>query len=190
MALAASAIASHWAGSADYSTAHSFLSFADPSPRAHKALRRNSLRADLLDKWGRIGLFSSLEQPKVPPCRLREAYICDAVRTPIARYAGALLCADRRPRGAADQGADGAQCGADWAQWSEFPAAANGPGEDNAMSRAWRRCCRGLPEHVPGTTINRLCASGLTPSAAARAVKTGEIGLPSRRRRVDDGRPS
>ena len=109
-----------------------------------------------------------------------DAYICDAVRTPIGRYAGGLAYVRtddlaalpikalmaRNPR-------------VDWSAVEEvFLGCANQAGEDNRNVARMAALLSGLPENVPGTTINRLCASGLDAvGTAARAVKTGEMGL-------------
>jgi 3-oxoadipyl-CoA thiolase len=107
----------------------------------------------------------------------REAYICDAVRTPIGRYGGALsrvrpddlaaatikTLVERHSvlRGVVDE---------------VFFGCANQAGEDNRNVARMAALLSGLPDSVPGTTLNRLCASGLDAvGTAARAVKAGEI---------------
>jgi 3-oxoadipyl-CoA thiolase len=111
---------------------------------------------------------------------MREAFICDAVRTPIGRYAGALakvrtddLAAvpikalmKRNPK-------------VDWSQVDEvFFGCANQAGEDNRNIARMALLLAGLPDSIPGLTINRLCASGLNAvGAAAQAIKAGEIDL-------------
>ena len=111
---------------------------------------------------------------------LRDAYICDALRTPIGRFGGALahVRADdlaavpirallaRNPR-------------LDPARIDEvFYGCANQAGEDNRDVARMAALLAGLPATVPGTTINRLCASGLDAvGTAARAIATGEIDL-------------
>ncbi len=109
----------------------------------------------------------------------REAFICAAVRTPIGRYAGALarvrtddLAAipirellRRHPQlaGAVDE---------------VFLGCANQAGEDNRNVARMAALLAGLPDSVPGTTLNRLCASGLDAvGTAARAIRAGEIDL-------------
>ena len=108
-----------------------------------------------------------------------EAYICDYVRTPIGRYAGALatIRADdlaalpirelmRRHPGLADK-VDEVILGC-----------ANQAGEDNRNLARMALLLAGLPDAVPGVTVNRLCASGMDAvAAAARAIKAGEIDL-------------
>src|ERR1700710_344210 len=110
----------------------------------------------------------------------REAYICDAVRTPIGRYAGGLAYVRTDDLAALPIKALMARnAGVDWSLVDEvFLGCANQAGEDNRNVARMAALLSGLPETVPGTTINRLCASGLDAvGTAARAVKTGEIGL-------------
>ncbi len=108
-----------------------------------------------------------------------EAFICDYVRTPIGRYGGAL----------APVRAD------DLAAWpirelvrrhpdlkdkvdEVFFGCANQAGEDNRNIARMALLLAGLPDSIPGATVNRLCASGMDAvAAAARAIKAGEIGL-------------
>lgn len=107
-----------------------------------------------------------------------DAYICDAVRTPIARYAGGLAYVRTDDLAALPLKALMA-CNShvDWAAVEEvFLGCANQAGEDNRNVARMAALLSGLPETVPGTTINRLCASGLDAvGTAARAVKTGEM---------------
>ncbi|HWD27513.1 MAG TPA: 3-oxoadipyl-CoA thiolase [Rhizomicrobium sp.] len=107
-----------------------------------------------------------------------EAFICDAVRTPIARYAGGLAYVRTDDLAALPIKALMARnAGADWGAVDEvYLGCANQAGEDNRNVARMAALLSGLPENVPGTTINRLCASGLDAvGSAARAVKTGEI---------------
>ncbi len=109
---------------------------------------------------------------------LRDAYICDAVRTPIARYAGGLAYVRTDDLAALPIKALMARnARVDWAAVEEvFLGCANQAGEDNRNVARMAALLSGLPETVPGTTINRLCASGLDAvGTAARAVKTGEM---------------
>ena len=108
-----------------------------------------------------------------------EAYICDYVRTPIGRYAGSLasIRADdlaalpirelmRRHPGLADKVEE------------VILGCANQAGEDNRNLARMALLLAGLPDAVPGVTVNRLCASGMDAvAAAARAIKAGEIDL-------------
>jgi len=108
-----------------------------------------------------------------------DAFICDCVRTPIGRYGGALagVRADdlaalpirellRRHPGLA-QAVD-----------EVFLGSANQAGEDNRNLARMALLLAGLPDSIPGATVNRLCASGMDAvAAAARAIKAGEIDL-------------
>src|ERR1043166_8420163 len=107
-----------------------------------------------------------------------EAFICDGMRTPIGRYGGALAkvrtddlatvpikaLMARNPK-------------VDWSRLDEvFLGCANQAGEDNRNVARMALLLAGLPESVPGTTITRLCASGLDAvGSAARAIRSGEI---------------
>ena len=109
---------------------------------------------------------------------MRHAFVCDAIRTPIGRYGGALagvraddLAAipirtimERNP-------------GVDWSQLDEVVlGCANQAGEDNRNVARMSLLLSGLPESVPGTTINRLCGSGMDAvGIAARAISAGEM---------------
>jgi len=109
-----------------------------------------------------------------------EAFICDAVRTPIARYAGGLAYVRADDLAAIPIKALMARNGGvDWAQVEEvYLGCANQAGEDNRNVARMAALLSGLPETVPGTTINRLCAAGRDAvGSAARAVKTGEVSL-------------
>ncbi|BCA29105.1 3-oxoadipyl-CoA thiolase [Metapseudomonas otitidis] len=110
----------------------------------------------------------------------RDVFICDAVRTPIGRFGGALapvraddLAAiplkaliERNPR----------------VRWSEvdevFLGCANQAGEDNRNVARMALLLAGLPESIPGVTLNRLCASGMDAVGTAfRAIASGEMEL-------------
>jgi 3-oxoadipyl-CoA thiolase len=111
---------------------------------------------------------------------MSDAYICDAIRTPIGRYGGGLanLRAD-------DLGALPLKAllqrnpGLDPAAVEEvFFGCANQAGEDNRNVARISLLLAGLPESVPGVTLNRLCASGLESiGAAARAIRADEMAL-------------
>jgi 3-oxoadipyl-CoA thiolase len=111
---------------------------------------------------------------------LRDAYICDFVRTPIGRFGGAL--AKVRPDDLAAHVikaliARNPSLNTDKIE-EVFFGCANQAGEDNRNIARMGLLLAGLPVSVPGNTINRLCASGLDAvGAAARAIKTGEISL-------------
>ena len=111
---------------------------------------------------------------------MTDAYICDAVRTPIGRYGGALK--DVRPDDllAIPLAALKARNpGIDWAALDDvIMGCANQAGEDNRNVARMAALLGGLGEGAPGTTINRLCGSGLDAIAmAARAIKAGEAEL-------------
>jgi 3-oxoadipyl-CoA thiolase len=111
---------------------------------------------------------------------MREAYLCDAARTPIGRFGGALATLRTDDLAALPIKALMARnAGVDWAALDEvFLGCANQAGEDNRNVARMALLLAGLPASVPGTTLNRLCASGLDAvGTAARAVKTGEIEL-------------
>jgi 3-oxoadipyl-CoA thiolase len=109
---------------------------------------------------------------------LRDAFICDGMRTPIGRYGGALskvrtddLAAvpikalmQRHPK-------------ADWSKLDDvYFGCANQAGEDNRNVARMALLLAGLPDIIPGVTVNRLCASGLNAvGAAAQAIRAGEI---------------
>jgi acetyl-CoA acyltransferase len=111
---------------------------------------------------------------------MSEAYICDYIRTPIGRFGGALAgvraddlaaiplkaLTERNPK-------------VDWEAADEvILGCANQAGEDNRNVARMALLLAGLPESVPGTTINRLCGSGMDATiTAARAIRAGEIEL-------------
>jgi len=109
-----------------------------------------------------------------------DAFICDGMRTPIGRYGGALAkvrtddlatvpikaLMARHPK-------------ADWSRLDEvYLGCANQAGEDNRNVARMALLLAGLPDTIPGVTVNRLCASGLNAvGAAAQAIRAGEIEL-------------
>ena len=111
---------------------------------------------------------------------MREAFICDFARTPIGRYAGILkdvrtddlaahpirVLKDRNP-------------GVDWDAVDDvILGCANQAGEDNRNVARMAALLAGLPASTPGSTVNRLCGSGLDAvGMAARAIKTGDADL-------------
>jgi len=109
--------------------------------------------------------------------RMREAFICDAVRTPVGRYGGALaqVRADdlaALPLRALMQ----RNPGVDWADVDDLIfGCANQAGEDNRNVGRMAVLLAGMPVEVPGTTVNRLCGSGMDAvGMAARAIKAGD----------------
>ncbi|MBJ9976866.1 3-oxoadipyl-CoA thiolase [Pseudomonas sp. S75] len=111
---------------------------------------------------------------------MRDVFICDAIRTPIGRFAGALASVraddlaalplkalvERNPQ-------------VQWAQLDEvFLGCANQAGEDNRNVARMALLLAGLPQEVPGVTLNRLCASGMEAVGTAfRAIACGEMEL-------------
>ena len=109
---------------------------------------------------------------------MREVYICDAARTAIGRYGGALSKVRTDDLAAVPLKALVARnTQADWSRLDEvFLGCANQSGEDNRNVARMALLLAGLPDTVPGVTINRLCASGLNAVGdAARAIRTGEM---------------
>ncbi len=111
---------------------------------------------------------------------MNHAYICDAVRTPFGRYGGALSSVRTDDLSAVPLRALVARNpGVDWAAVTDVLfGCANQAGEDNRNVARMALLLAGLPESVPGATINRLCGSGLDAvGTAARAIRAGEAGL-------------
>ena len=109
-----------------------------------------------------------------------QAYICDAVRTPFGRYGGALSSVRADDLGAIPiQALMARHPGVDWAALDDvLYGCANQSGEDNRNVARMAALLAGLPQDVPGATINRLCGSGLDAvGSAARAIKSGEASL-------------
>ncbi len=108
----------------------------------------------------------------------REAFLCDAVRTPIGRYGGALAKVRTDDLAAAPIKALMARHPkVDWEKLDEvYFGCANQAGEDNRNVARMALLLAGLPTSVPGLTLNRLCASGLEAvGTAARAIRAGEM---------------
>src|SRR6201996_5780879 len=111
---------------------------------------------------------------------LQTAYICDAVRTPIGRFGGALSYLRADDLAALPIKALMARLpNLDWDAVDEVVlGAANQAGKDNRNIGRMAALLAGLSHTVPGTTINRLCASGLDAvGSAARAIRAGEQDL-------------
>ena len=109
-----------------------------------------------------------------------QAYICDAVRTPIGRYGGALSGLRTDDLGALPIKALMTRNGkVDWERIEDvISGCANQAGEDNRNVARMAGLLAGLPVAVPGATINRLCGSGMDAvGTAARAIKAGETAL-------------
>ncbi|EEY05824.1 thiolase, partial [Brucella pinnipedialis M163/99/10] len=111
---------------------------------------------------------------------MTEAYICDYIRTPIGRYGGALSSVRADDLGAVPLKALMERNGSvDWEAVDDVIfGSANQAGEDNRNVARMSLLLAGLPVGVSGTTINRLCGSGMDAViTAARAIKAGEAEL-------------
>ncbi|MGB8843110.1 MAG: acetyl-CoA C-acyltransferase, partial [Aliidongia sp.] len=109
-----------------------------------------------------------------------EAFLCDAVRTPIGRYAGALAEIRADDLAAVPLAALKARhAGLDWQAVDDvIYGCANQAGEDNRDVARMALLLAGLPDSVPGVTVNRLCGSGLEAIAmAARTIRAGDGAL-------------
>ncbi len=110
----------------------------------------------------------------------KQAFVCDAVRTPIGRYGGALSSVRTDDLGAVPLRAlMERNAGVDWdAVEDVLYGCANQAGEDNRNVARMSALLAGLPMSVPGSTINRLCGSGMDAvGMAARAIRAGEASL-------------
>ena len=107
---------------------------------------------------------------------MSDAYVLDAIRTPIGSYRGALSGVRPDDMAAHTIGAVVERTGVDPERITDvYFGAANQAGEDNRDVARMAALLAGLPTSVPGATVNRLCASGLEAiNMAARAVKLGE----------------
>ena len=111
---------------------------------------------------------------------MQDAYICDALRTPFGRYGGALSSVRADDLGALPIRALMARhAHLDWEALDEvLYGCANQAGEDNRNVARMSALLAGLPVAVPGSTINRLCGSGMDAvGSAARAIRSGEASL-------------
>jgi len=110
----------------------------------------------------------------------RRAYLCDAVRTPIGKYGGVLARIRADDLGAIPIAAlMERNRGVDWDAVDDvYFGCANQAGEDNRNVARMSLLLAGLPERIPGSTVNRLCGSGLDAIAiAARTIKAGDAEL-------------
>jgi 3-oxoadipyl-CoA thiolase len=111
---------------------------------------------------------------------MTEAFICDAIRTPIGRYGGTLSAVRADDLGAVPiKALMTRNPQVDWAAVEDvIYGCANQAGEDNRNVARMSSLLAGLPAEVPGTTINRLCGSGMDAvGLAARSIKAGETEL-------------
>ena len=111
---------------------------------------------------------------------MNNAYICDAIRTPIGRYGGSLSTVRADDLGALPIKALMERNAA--VNWSEvddlYYGCANQAGEDNRNVGRMSALLAGLPDTVPAVTLNRLCGSGMDAvGSAARSIRCGEAQL-------------
>jgi 3-oxoadipyl-CoA thiolase len=111
---------------------------------------------------------------------MTEAYICDAVRTPIGRYGGVLAGVRTDDLAAIPiRALIERNAGVEWARLDDvIYGCANQAGEDNRNVARMASLLAGLPVEVPGVTVNRLCGSSMEAvGTAARAIRSGEADL-------------
>ncbi|SDR55725.1 3-oxoadipyl-CoA thiolase [Paraburkholderia tuberum] len=111
---------------------------------------------------------------------MTEAFLCDAIRTPIGRYAGSLSSVRADDLGAVPLKAlMERNKNVDWTAIDDLIyGCANQAGDDNRNVARMSLLLAGLPKDVPGSTVNRLCGSGMDAvGIAARAIKSGEAAL-------------
>ena len=109
---------------------------------------------------------------------MRDVFLCDAVRTPIGRFGGSLAKVRTDDLAAVPIKALMARNPmVDWEKLEEvFYGCANQAGEDNRNVARMALLLSGLPDSIPGVTVNRLCGSSLEAvGTAARAIKSGEV---------------
>jgi len=111
---------------------------------------------------------------------MNEAYLCDAIRTPIGRYGGSLAGVRADDLGALPiRALMDRNAGVDWASADDvYYGCANQAGEDNRNVARMSALLAGLPDSVTAVTLNRLCGSGMEAvGSAARAIRCGEAQL-------------
>lgn len=111
---------------------------------------------------------------------MRDVYICDAIRTPIGRFGGGLSTVRADDLAAVPiKALMERNPSVDWTAVDEvFLGCANQAGEDNRNVARMALLLAGLPETIPGVTLNRLCASGMDAIGTAfRAIASGEMEL-------------
>jgi len=111
---------------------------------------------------------------------MQEAFICDAVRTPFGRYGGAISSVRADDLGAIPiKALMSRNSKVDWGALDDVVyGCANQAGEDNRNVARMALLLAGLPEQVPGSTVNRLCGSSMDAiGIAARAIKSGEASI-------------
>src|SRR5690554_1527065 len=110
----------------------------------------------------------------------KDAFICDAIRTPFGRYGGGLASVRADDLAAIPLKAlMQRNPDVDWERVDDaLMGCANQAGEDNRNVAHMATLLAGLPQQMPGATINRLCGSGLDAvGSAARAIRSGDAGL-------------
>jgi len=108
---------------------------------------------------------------------MNEAFLCDGIRTPVGRYGGSLSSVRTDDLGAIPlKTLMERNSGVDWEAVDDvILGCANQAGEDNRNVARMASLLSGLPQSVPGATVNRLCGSGLDAvGIAARAIKSGD----------------
>lgn len=111
---------------------------------------------------------------------MADAFLCDAIRTPIGRFGGALSSVRADDLGAVPiRALMDRNAGVDWQAVDDVIfGCANQAGEDNRNVARMALLLAGLPKEVPGSTVNRLCGSGLDAvGLAARAIRAGDADL-------------
>jgi acetyl-CoA acyltransferase len=111
---------------------------------------------------------------------MEEAFICDAVRTPFGRYGGVLSSVRTDDLGAVPiKALVSRNAKVDWGALDDVVyGCANQAGEDNRNVARMALLLAGLPQEVPGSTVNRLCGSSMDAiGIAARAIRSGEASL-------------
>ena len=111
---------------------------------------------------------------------MSEAFICDAIRTPFGRYGGSLSSVRADDLGAIPiKALMERNAGVDWGAVDDVVyGCANQAGEDNRNVARMALLLAGIPQEVPGATVNRLCGSSMDAiGVAARAIKCGEASL-------------
>ncbi|TIS63493.1 MAG: 3-oxoadipyl-CoA thiolase [Mesorhizobium sp.] len=110
---------------------------------------------------------------------MAEAFICDYIRTPIGRFGGALSSVRADDLAIPLKALVERNAGVDWAAVDDVVyGCANQAGEDNRNVARMALLLAGLPKDIPGSTVNRLCGSGMDAvTITARAIKAGEAEL-------------
>src|SRR3990172_1690852 len=144
-----------------------------------KSARRRKGRPGSRD-CGPASCLSEKEDSSCWRIAMHEAYLCDAVRTPIGRYGGSLSGVRTDDLAAHPiQALMRRNAAVDWSRVDDVMyGCANQAGEDNRNVARMAGLLAGLPVEVPGVTLNRLCGSGMDAvGSAARAIKAGEAEL-------------